>query len=135
MKFINENAYTRTDINLDDEIFLSGEKISAIDDRCLIIMTRQSRVDEVGLYYATRYALCLKEDKFNDINYVLTTVNDEIREVYTNLFWNMIDSSRFEFEGVVANDEIRTKYVGKRIPDEYKKKNGIAMPLYFIEHA
>jgi len=108
--------------------------LSSIDDRCLIIKTRQSHVDNVGLYEATRRAWALNGNRLGKLEYALATVNGIILEVYTDLVWSMVETGilqgRFEFEGVVADEEMRNKYVGKRIPDEYRKR-GMASPTLY----
>ena len=108
----------------------SAETLTLIKDKCLIIKTRQNRVDSVGLYEATRYAWVLRENRLVDIDYVLSTVGGEIKEVYADLSWYRAEGGRFAFNGAVAEDEIRKKYVGKRIPGEYRKR-GMASPTLY----
>jgi len=108
----------------------SDNVLSTIDDHCLIVKTRQSHVDNVGLYQATRYAWVLSEKRLNEIDYVLATINGTVMDVYTNLSWNRVEGGRFEFDGIVARDEIRNKYLGKKIPNIYRKK-GMASPTLY----
>jgi hypothetical protein len=98
------------------------------------------RATEMPLYEATRYAWKIKKSKAEQAEVVLATWQGEIIGAFTDLRW--LDATaenfpgrdpmpgRFGFEGVEAPEEIKKLYVGKRVPDEYRKP-GAANPIKY----
>ena len=57
-----------------------------------------------------------------------------MEEVYQPTKWqrNVERPERYEFEGDVAPEKVRTLFYGKRIPDEYIKK-GMSNPILYCD--
>jgi len=94
-----------------------------------------------SLYDATRFAWKISRPKAEQAQYVLATVQGVIRGAFVADRW--LDATeesfprlgespgRLGFVGHEAPPDIWKEYVGKRIPDEYRKK-GAANPIKYI---
>lgn len=107
----------------------------------LIIKTSDDRVVVCGnsLYDATRHAWHVKYDNVIRYKYVLAVIKGYVKEVYRVDEWYQAEqwdsdfknvSNRYEFVGNVAPDDVRQKWIGKLIPEHYRKK-GMASPVIF----
>lgn len=110
------------------EQLYKSEILDIGEEKCLLIKVKQETVDNFGLYQATRHCWKLNKNRLGNINYVISTVNGVVREVYNVTDWVPI-ADRWEFNGTVATDKSCWKY--KRIPDNYRRK-GMASPCLYI---
>ncbi len=95
---------------------------------------------EMSLYEATRYAWKLKKSTAEQAEVVLATRQSEIVGAFIARRWLEATAEnfpgrdpvpgRFGFEGEEAPDDIKKLYVGKRVPDEYRKP-GAANPIKY----
>jgi hypothetical protein len=95
---------------------------------------------ERSLYEATRYCWKLKKSKAEQADIVLATLQGEIVGAFIARRWLAATAEnfpgretvpgRFGFEGEEAPDYIKQLYVGKRIPDGYRKP-GAANPIKY----
>ena len=114
-----------------------AEIIEDIKEKCIIIKIKQWSVDRHGgdfknaVYAATRYAWKMSLTKAKQADYVLSVLHGIVVAVYTDLQWSYVeDRDRLMFDGEVASKEIIDKYVGKRIPQKYRRK-GLASPFLY----
>lgn len=107
--------------------------------RALLISVNKSAADS-SLYEATRYAWKVSKKKAAQAEVVLATVQGLIVGAFTPLHW--LDATpanfpgreevpgRLGFVGQDAPPEIKELYVGKRVPDKYRKP-GAANPIKY----
>ncbi len=119
-----------TKAGLDD----SRSKISAepefFQHKALLISVNRTAA-KMPLYEATRYAWRLKKSRAEQAEVVLATRQGEIVGAFIARRWLEATAEnfpghhpmpgRFGFEGEEAPDNIKNLYVGKRVPDEYRK--------------
>ena len=96
------------------------EVINEIPEKCLIIKLRQETVEKKGLYDAVRASWNLNVENARKADYIIASVNTIVKEVYKNITWERADDGRYQFTAWVAEDEIREKYIYKRIPQKYR---------------
>lgn len=107
--------------------------------KVLLISVNRSAL-ETSLYEATRYAWKISRSKARQAEVILATVQglivgafvaDEWLEATALNFPGRKDvAKRFGFIGREADDDIVRLYVGKRVPDEYRKP-GAANPVKY----
>lgn len=107
--------------------------------KALLISVNRSAT-ESSLYEATRYAWKLKKSKAEQAEVVLATRQGEIVGAFITRRWLEATAEnfpgrepvpgRFGFEGEEAPDDIKRLYVGKRVPDDYRKP-GAANPIKY----
>lgn len=95
---------------------------------------------ETSLYEATRYAWKIDTSKAEQAEVVLATRQGLIVEAFIPRRWLPATSAnfpgrddmpgRYGFDGDLASQAIRNLYVGKRVPDEYRKQ-GAANPIKY----
>lgn len=110
--------------------------------RALLVSVNRSAAD-VSLYEATRYAWKVSITKAQHAEVILPTRQGLIVGAFVASQWieataeNFPDREpmpgRFSFIGTEAPDAIRRLYVGKRVPDEYRKP-GYANPIRYTWH-
>jgi len=104
----------------------------------IIIKTTKWRLDESEgtyaerLYYATRFCWKISPKSAKKHPYVLSVVDGVVEEVYKVERWNLVNDGRgrYEFEGQIAADEVRSIFKDHRIPSKYRKK-GQASPILY----
>jgi hypothetical protein len=106
----------------------------------LLINVNRGALAEASLYEATRYAWKVRRTKAEEADVILATVQGVIRGAFIADEWLEATSSnfpgrrdapgRFGFNGREAPEHIAREYVGKRVPDEYRKK-GAANPIKY----
>jgi uncharacterized protein len=97
----------------------------------LIIKTDWWRVEDVGRYEATRGNWIINVNKANKYKVVLSVTDQIVQEVYCVDEWKKIENSnRAQFVGSVAPDNIRKEFVGKKVPEVYRKK-GMQNPIVY----
>lgn len=107
----------------------------------MLISVNRSRLAESSLYEATRYAWKVSPSKAAKFKLVLATAQGVIKGAFVCDQWLEATAAnfpgrqdipgRFGFSGREAPPEIREMYVGKRIPDEYRKQ-GAANPIKYV---
>jgi hypothetical protein len=110
--------------------------------RALLVSVNRSAAD-VSLYEATRYAWKLSITKAKRAEVILPTRQGLIVGAFVASQWleataeNFPDREpipgRFSFVGTEAPDSIGRLYIGKRVPDEYRKP-GSANPIRYTWH-
>jgi hypothetical protein len=108
--------------------------------KALLISVNRSAATETSLYEATRYAWKIKRSTAEQAEIVLATRQGKIVGAFIAHRW--LDATaenfpgrdsmpgRFGFEGEDAPENIKKMYVGKRVPDEYRKP-GAANPIKY----
>lgn len=114
-------------------------EIAEFKHKALLISVNRSAL-ESSLYEATRYAWRLKKEKASQAELILPTVQGIIVGAFVASNWLEATianfpsrepvEGRYGFEGSEASDVLRHLYVGKRIPDKYRKK-GSANPIKY----
>lgn len=111
------------------------------DFKYVIIKVRSWRLDELKdkfpttyKYEATRYAWKIKPRSIKEFPYVFSVTDGIVKEVYKVNEWYIVDEiNRYAFNGELAEEDIRKKYINTRIPDTYCKK-GMASPVLFSKN-
>lgn len=108
-----------------------NESIMHIDEPVVAICINGSYEDEVNkrdIYKCTRGTWKVNRGRADKAHYALAIYHGLILEVYEIDEWVPAGSTensfgpapgRHEFVGGIAEDEIRDKYVGKRLPDRF----------------
>lgn len=101
----------------------------------VIIKTKQETVEEVGRYEATRKAWKMKLENISQYPYALSVQDGIVKAVYKVDAWKSAAEvgvpDRVMFEGKPVDDaEITKKFVGKMIPECYRKKGQASPVLY-----
>jgi hypothetical protein len=88
--------------------------------------------EEELIYHAVRGEWKLNLNNAKKYSYVVGAINGIVVGCYRNCKWKKNDSGmRVLFEGEKADDEFSKKYLGKRIPDEFRLK-GAANPCMYV---
>ena len=113
---------------------------SAIFKHRAVLITVNRSSTEVSLYEATHYAWKVSKKKANSAEVVLAVVQGLIVGAYVAIEWlpatqehfpnrePMLD--RHAFNGTEAPQEIAQQYIGKRVPDSFRKR-GAANPVKY----
>ena len=104
----------------------------------ILISVNRSALAEASLYEATRYAWKVSPAKARKAEVVLATVQGIIKGAFIADDWleataanfpgRQDSPGRYGFNGREAPDDMQRLYVGKRVPDEYRKR-GAANPI------
>ena len=125
-----------------------AETVEITDDALLISINRTAL--ERGVYDAVRFAWKLTPSEANKAKIILATVQGLIKGVFVAEQWleatqenfpnfmllgedvynHEIRSKRYGFIGKNAPPEFQTKYLGKRIPEKFRKK-GASNPVKY----
>ncbi len=107
--------------------------------RALLISVNRSAAEN-SLYEATRYAWKISKPKAEQAEVVLSTVQGLIRAAFVADEWLEATPANFPgreavpgrwgFEGHEAPEAVKALYVGKRIPEEYRKP-GASNPIKY----
>jgi hypothetical protein len=105
-----------------------------------ILISVNRTASEVSLYEATRYAWKISKSKAEQAEVILATLQGLIVGAFVAEKWLEATAANFPgreevpgrlgFEGREAPAEIAALYVGKRVPDEYRKR-GAANPIKY----
>jgi hypothetical protein len=108
--------------------------------KALLISVNLSAAERFSLYEATRYAWKISRTKAEQAEVVLATLQGLIVGAFVADTWLEATPANFPghggtpgrlgFVGKEASDAIRRLYVGKRVPDEYRKR-GAANPIKY----
>ena len=114
-------------------------KPAEFQHRALLISVNRGAL-ETSLYEAVRYAWKINKSKAEQAEVILATVRGEIVGAFIARRWLEATAEnfpgregvagRYGFDGKEAPDEIKALYVGKRVPDEYRKP-GAANPIKY----
>ncbi len=114
-------------------------EIAKFEHKILLISVNRSALDS-SLYEATRYAWRLSKKKAKQAEIILSTVQGLIVGAFVADDW--LDAKtdnfpgreavegRYGFVGSEASMDIQKMYIGKRIPDEFRKK-GASNPIKY----
>ena len=107
----------------------------------VLMITINKSITERGIYDATRYAWKISKSKSKKVEFVLAVKQGMIVEVFRPIEW--LDATienfpgtienregRVGFIGTLASDDVRSMYLRKRVPDEYRKR-GSANPIKY----
>ena len=92
-----------------------------------------------SLYDATRQSWVISLSRANQYDYVLSVINGKVVEVYKVHKWIKAEKwdedepykgERNEFIGEVAEEKIRLQFIGKQIPEKFRKI-GSANPIQY----
>jgi hypothetical protein len=107
----------------------------------LMLITVNRTVSERSMYEATRFAWKVNPENARRAKYVLAVNRGLIVGAYERCNWMEATASNFPdhgddpgrwgFEGHDATYDIQRLYVGKRVPDEYRKP-GAANPFRYV---
>lgn|GEM_PF-1152398 len=85
-------------------------------------------------YEATRYCWDINPRDIKEYPYVFSVTHGMVEEVFKINDWYFVDDrDRYAFHGEIAPEEIRSRFVGKRIPETYRKK-GMAYPVLYSKN-
>ena len=111
----------------------------SFNTKALLISVNRS-APETSLYEATRYAWKISRPKAKKADVILATVQGLIRGAFVAEDWLPATTEHFPgrepvpgrlgFVGREAPAEISALYVGKRVPDEYRKR-GASNPIKY----
>lgn len=114
-------------------------------DRFILIKTSQKAIEiardnypnaseEELIYHAVRAAWKMRLDRAKQYKNVVGSINGIVVGCYQNCKWKTSeeDPCRILFEGKTANQKFCERFMGKRVPDEYRKK-GCAIPYRYID--
>ena len=112
---------------------------AVFEHRALLIGVNKSAF-EVSLYEATRYSWVISPKKARQAEVVLATVQGLIVGAFVAYEWLEATEQNFPgreavpgrwgFVGEEAEAPVQALYVGKRVPDEYRKR-GAANPIKY----
>ena len=115
---------------------------AVFEHRALLISVNRSAVD-ASLYEATRYAWKISLAKAKRAEVILSTRQGLIVGAFVASDWLEATSDnfpgresvpgRFGFVGTEAPEALRSLYIGRRVPDEYRKP-GSANPVRYTWH-
>jgi hypothetical protein len=107
--------------------------------KAILISVNRSAA-ETSIYEATRYAWKISRRKAMQAEVILATLRGLIVEAFVAEHWLPATAAdfpghedapgRLAFVGQQAPAELRAEYVGKRVPDEYRKR-GAANPIKY----
>ena len=114
-------------------------EIADFQHKALLISVNRSAI-ETSPYEATRYAWRLNKDKAEKADVILATVQGLIVKAFVAEKWLEATATnfpgresiegRYGFYGIEAPIDVQKLYVGKRIPDEFRKK-GASNPIKY----
>ena len=111
------------------------------NDKVILININASFAEEKSVYDAVRFAWRINVNKAQQADYILAVSKGVIRGVFIAQEWKpaIKDNfpeydkdveNRYGFKGADAPVDTQQKYLGKRIPDSYRKK-GAASPIKY----
>jgi hypothetical protein len=123
-------------------ICLYAAEPAVFQHRALLISVNRS-AEDLPLYEATRYAWKVSLPKAKRADVILPTRQGLIVGAFIASQWLEATAEnfpgretvpgRFGFVGTEAPDAIRSLYIGKRVPDQYRKP-GVANPIRYTWH-
>lgn len=137
----HHSEYGVTNAEMLQKRFSMKEYEEPDDFKYLIIKVRWWRLDELFQKYpdtyryeATRWCWKIRPRSIKEYPYIFSVTDGIVKEVYKIDKWVQVpDGTRFAFEGGLAEEDIRKKYINTRIPEKYCKK-GMASPVLFSKN-
>jgi len=121
-------------IDTDDLIknFSADEYDEPLDIDYVIIKTTNRVVEQSGsIYETTRKAWRLNLNRAKAYHYVLGSIAGIVKEVFEVEEWySSKEPNRIEFHGHVAPEQIRSRFINKKLPIVYRKKGNANPVLY-----
>lgn len=91
----------------------------------------QYKITPEELYESTRGNWVVSRDRVSDIKIICAVYAGIIREVYEPVAWNdSKETNRLFFEGKIATDQIRNKYINKSVANYWKQ--GSQNPIKYV---
>jgi len=116
-----------------DSSTVVGHQEAVIDDPVMLIRIAKryrSGMSDDELYHATRTAWKVGKRREN-ARFACAVFEGVVREVFEIHRWRHItDRNRWEFDGVTAEEPVRSKYVGRRV-DAYLP-HGAQNPIRYV---
>lgn len=114
--------------------------LKSLDDPSIIIninKTYSRGTGDAGIYEATRASWVVHEDRRKEVRYALSEFRGIIVEVFQINEWYPVEGkdkngnpkTRWAFNGCIAEDQIRNKYVNRSVA--HVKKPGAANPIRY----
>jgi uncharacterized protein len=140
-KVFGHHSYESGIMTTDEIIRLhNAEPLTKLDDFVIFININKlyKRGGDVEkIYQATKASWVIGKEKLNKIKFALSEYRGLIVEVFEVDEWYevpVVDKNgkqkiRWGFNGKVASDEIRNKYINKSVA--HAKKRGAANPIYY----
>ena len=103
------------------------------DHRLLYIKVRRRTIEERGgLYEAVRAAWRLNPARAEKADWVVAVVDGVCKGVFAVHRWERTrrDPARYDFHGTELRNDVARRYVGKRIPEEFRRR-GMANPVLY----
>jgi hypothetical protein len=109
--------------------------IADIQHKCMIIKINRSIHERESVYEAVRKYWVIDIKRAEQADYVLAVANKIIIDVFVADKWypSTVKPKRKEFVGTTADEDIRNLYVGKMIPEQYRKIGNQSPVLYTYE--
>ena len=101
--------------------------------RLLYIKVRPETIVERGsLYEAVRWAWRVNPARAAEADWVVAVVRGVARGAFEVHGWQRSSKNpgRYEFEGAEVDNDIARRYVGKLIPEEFRRR-GMASPVLY----
>ena len=134
------SSHDRGTMHAEEIIQRYDAKEAVFQHRALLISVNRSVTEKISLYEATRYAWKISLSRAKKAEVVLATVRGMIVGVFIADDWLEATSDnfpgrdphpgRYGFVGTEAPVKIQRMYVGKRVPDSYRKA-GSANPIKY----
>lgn len=130
-----------TNADLLERRFRLQEYEEPSDFHYIIIKVKDWKLEEMlkkypqtNRYEATRAAWKISPKSVTEYPYVFSVTDGIVKEVYKiNNWYKSERPGRYEFNGEIAHEEIRTRFREKRIPSTYIQK-GMANPVLFSKN-
>jgi hypothetical protein len=129
----------RSAMHAAEVVQLYGAEEADFRHKVMLISVNRSGLDQT-LYEATRYAWKVDPEKANKAELILPTMHGLIKGAFTKVKWLEATAKnfpgretrpgRFGFVGKEASNEDKKNYVGKRVPDRYRKP-GSSNPIRY----
>lgn len=133
---VDSNIEPTNVITLQRDMSAEEYKDAKGDPKYILIKVKQYWLDmnNRNRYETTRGSWNMNIERARKYPYVLSVTNGIVREVYKVDEWHDAPDvpGRIEFSGIVAEKKIRDKYLGKRIPEKFRKK-GNASPYQYSD--
>lgn len=111
---------------------------SESNPKYIIIKTSKWRIEDLEgtyeqrLYKATKYCWKISPSKAREYPYVLSVIEGVVQEVYKVDRWKPVEDGRgrYEFEGTIAEENIRNLFRNYKLPSKYRKRGQASPVLY-----
>lgn len=118
--------------------------IEAVFEHKVLLISINKGIKNSSIYDAVRFAWRVNKDRAGKADVILAVAHGIIRGAYINATWleattdnfpmhfvQETDLNRFGFIADEASDNIKSLYIGKKIPKEYERKKGDISPIKY----